>query len=417
MFLLRIHIIVFLAALSFKQTQAQSNFSYNEVDSWQQKSASEITEENVISAIGRLLKSETLMTNYTSVDKLKSLGYLAIAQSGFIGNLTDKYQRTGWWLLSYPVAIKYGLQVTNLIDERKNLEKSTIAAYQYWSDLKSRYSSSEMADLVFLTSPMAVEKYWNDSINYREEYNTIHQANDQLTQIKQLFNKHKFMTLVGPPEQLVVQVKSEYELSFKAIQEFIPISASQLESLNMEWVSNTYYPKIGELYIPISYQEDFDKLKSVIAQKTQEDQRMLASINDKRIKQLQGDVPDLNTYKPISYIVKMGDNLGQIAQRNHVNISSIRTWNGLKSDRIYAGQRLTVYVPINQKVIIAKKVEKKPVTPVLQHGEYQEYKVKPGDTLWSISKKYEHISIENIMIDNGIDEHIAPDQIIKIRNK
>ena len=416
MFFLRLHIIVFITALTFIQTHAQSNFFSNKAVSWQQESVNENTEERVLIAIDLLLKSESNIVDLTTVDKLKSLGYLAIAQSGFKGNLTDKYQRSGWWMLSYPVAIKYGLQVTNLIDERRNVEKSTIAAYHYWNDLKTYYASEELADLVFLKSPMALEKYWNDSINYPKEYVAIRNTNTQLVQLKQAYNKHKLINKVGPPEQLVVQVKSDQPLSFTAIQHFIHLPTSQIEALNLEWITNVFEPLLGELHLPVSYQEEFNKHKNNIAQKTQEDQRILAAINTKRVKQLQGEVPDLNTYKPISYKVKMGDNLGQIAQRNHVKIASIRSWNGLKSDRIYAGQRLTVYVPINQKVIIPKEVEKKATTN-LNPGEYQEYKVQPGDTLWSISKKYEHVSIENIMVDNGIDEHIAPDQIIKIRNK
>jgi peptidoglycan lytic transglycosylase D len=44
------------------------------------------------------------------------------------------------------------------------------------------------------------------------------------------------------------------------------------------------------------------------------------------------------------YRVKRGDTLASIAQRFDTNVSSIKTWNRLHSNRISAGQRLTVYI-------------------------------------------------------------------------
>ena len=45
----------------------------------------------------------------------------------------------------------------------------------------------------------------------------------------------------------------------------------------------------------------------------------------------------------IIYKVKSGDYLGRIAQRNHVTVKQLMTWNNLKSDRIREGQNLKIY--------------------------------------------------------------------------
>jgi membrane-bound lytic murein transglycosylase D len=42
------------------------------------------------------------------------------------------------------------------------------------------------------------------------------------------------------------------------------------------------------------------------------------------------------------YRVRSGDNLGAIAQRHGVSVSRLRQLNGLRNDRIYAGQSLRV---------------------------------------------------------------------------
>jgi len=45
----------------------------------------------------------------------------------------------------------------------------------------------------------------------------------------------------------------------------------------------------------------------------------------------------------ILYKVKKGDILGRIAQRNHVTVRQLKSWNNLKSDFIREGQKLKIY--------------------------------------------------------------------------
>ena len=44
----------------------------------------------------------------------------------------------------------------------------------------------------------------------------------------------------------------------------------------------------------------------------------------------------------VYYKVRRGDNLGKIAARHHTTVKNIKSWNGLRSDRIREGQRLKV---------------------------------------------------------------------------
>ena len=75
----------------------------------------------------------------------------------------------------------------------------------------------------------------------------------------------------------------------------------------------------------------------------------------------------VNTY----YRVRKGDTLGDIAQRNSINLTQLRSWNGLKSSRINIGDQLivkqeVVHEPIveSDEDIIASEVLDEKVSPV-----------------------------------------------------
>ncbi|KFN02950.1 LysM peptidoglycan-binding domain-containing protein [Bacillus clarus] len=97
------------------------------------------------------------------------------------------------------------------------------------------------------------------------------------------------------------------------------------------------------------------------------------------------------------YNVCNGDTLCDIARELGININSIKILNNLISNKIYAGQPLKV-----------KRVNQ------IQHTNYDYYTICHGDTLGSISKKF-NISVEKIKIDNSMDsDWTYVGQLIKI---
>jgi hypothetical protein len=72
--------------------------------------------------------------------------YLAIVESGFQNQLMSSAGAGGFWQLMEPTARELGLTVNALIDERKDIHKSTHAACKvlaaYYLDIKKRYGIS-----------------------------------------------------------------------------------------------------------------------------------------------------------------------------------------------------------------------------------------------------------------------------------
>lgn len=103
----------------------------------------------------------------------------------------------------------------------------------------------------------------------------------------------------------------------------------------------------------------------------------------------------------IRYKVKSGDYLGKIAEKYGVSVSSIKRWNGLRTNNLRIGQRLSIYprkiaTTSKPKTTTTKKAVKTP------SGNYETYTVKSGDSLWTISQKYSKVTVQNLKEWNNI---------------
>ena len=69
--------------------------------------------------------------------------YLALAESNF-GNVVSPSGAEGFWQFLKQTGIKYGLEITEEVDERYNVEKATEAACHYFQDAFQEYKSWTM---------------------------------------------------------------------------------------------------------------------------------------------------------------------------------------------------------------------------------------------------------------------------------
>lgn len=79
--------------------------------------------------------------------------YLAVAESGLSNNLVSPVGASGMWQFMKESAVKYGLEVTDEVDERYNIEKSTVAACKLIKDAYALYKSWTMAAASYNVGP------------------------------------------------------------------------------------------------------------------------------------------------------------------------------------------------------------------------------------------------------------------------
>ena len=95
--------------------------------------------------------------------------------------------------------------------------------------------------------------------------------------------------------------------------------------------------------------------------------------------------------------MKSGDFLGKISNQYNCKVSDIKRWNGLRGNKLKAGQILVIYSSKKTKTTPKSHPKNVPLKP----GEsYTYYTIKKGDTLWKIAEKHPGINLDDLIDHN-----------------
>ncbi|WP_106793768.1 LysM peptidoglycan-binding domain-containing protein [Aquimarina sp. Aq78] len=344
--------------------------------------------------------------------------YLAIVESALKPRAKSRVGATGLWQFMFGTGKMFGLEVSSYVDERMDPIMSTKAACKYLSNLYKVFGDWDLALASYNSGPGNVTKairrsggytnYWNIRHNLPRETAGYLPAFLATMYIFEYADKHGFKP--RKPEFAYFEtdtIRVKQMITLDQVSEYINIDIEELQFLN---------PSYKLDIIPYIKDEDYvlrlplDKIGSFV---TNEDQiyTLAKAEFDKREKPL----PKYREANDrIRYRVRSGDYLGKIARRYGVRVSQIKKWNGLRSNNLKIGQRLTIYPrrPVVDKP--RKTTTKKTLTRVAANSS-EVYTVKTGDTLWSISQKFKGVSVENLKNWNDISgSGIKPGMTLKL---
>jgi len=91
-----------------------------------------------------------------------------------------------------------------------------------------------------------------------------------------------------------------------------------------------------------------------------------------------------------SYTIQSGDSLSTIADKFGSSVADIKSANELNSNLLIAGKSLIIPQLINdtQTSSATQKIASASSTTRFNDNSISQYKIKSGDTLWSIARKY-----------------------------
>jgi len=339
--------------------------------------------------------------------------YLAIVESALNPRAKSHMGATGLWQFMFATGKMHGLDVSSYVDERMDPVRSTKAAAQYLSTLYRTFGDWDLVLAAYNSGPGNVTKairrsggstnYWDLRpylpretagyvpaflatlylYEYAEEHNfqpnlpNIAFFETDTLHIKQSITFDQISKVTGVEKEMLQFLNPSYKL------DLIPYVKDESYALRL--------PRSSVGLFVNNEAEIYDFAKTEIAEK-------------------ETSLPKLvKTEEKIRYRVKNGDYLGKIAQTYGVGVNSIKSWNNLKNNNLRIGQYLTIYPASTVSLSEASAASNNNIS------SSKKYTVKKGDSLWSISKKFPGITVQNLKSWNSItSSNLKPGTILKL---
>jgi membrane-bound lytic murein transglycosylase D len=333
---------------------------------------------------------------------------LAIVESALKPRAKSRVGATGLWQFMFATGKMYGLNVSSYVDERSDPIKSTEAASKYLAKLYEIFGDWDLALAAYNSGPGNVSKairrsggyenYWNIRPHLPREtagYLPAFLATMYIFEYAEEHGFKKHRPNFRYMETDTIHVKQM--ISLDQVSELLELPMEELQFLNPSYKLDIIPFIEGENYtlrLPRHAVGKFVNNEASIYEHVTNEM-------NKREKPLPQffDSETKSTYK-----VRSGDNLGKIARQFNVRVSQLKSWNGLRSNNIRIGQRLSVYKsqPATSTSSTTTNASSSSDSKSTTSNSAKTYKVRSGDSLWSISKKFPGVSMQNIQDWNDI---------------
>ena len=383
----------------------------------------------------------------------ENLSWLPLIESGFKIRALSKARALGLWQFIPSTGYKFGLSRNYYIDERLDPEKATRAAIAYLKELHNLFGDWTTALAAYNCGESRVlSTIRKQKINYLDNFWDLFQSLPKETSlyvprflatlyIMNNLNKYniKVDQSLSPLKYKTYEIKKRVKL--KDIAKAINVNSKILEDLNPELRYALLPPETYQLKIPDGkiqlFLSKIDTIKtysppspprtkyvyhrvrkgdtlSKIARKYKTSVRAISRTNhiNKRHKIIVGKMlkmPKSKSYisnkkissrqkkprKILRYKVRRGDNLWIIARKFGTTTKAIRAVNKLRNTRLRVGQRL--YITSSQNYI------KKPQKKIKAKKGNSTYRVKSGDNLFLIAKKY-NMNLNRFLALNNLNK-------------
>ncbi len=339
--------------------------------------------------------------------------YLSIVESALNPKARSRVGATGLWQFMYSTGKQYKLDVTSYVDERSDPIKATKASAQFLSKLYEIFGDWDLALAAYNSGPGNVNKairrsgghrnYWNIRRNLPRETAGYVPAFLTTMYIFEYAEEHGLKGKKADRpyfETDTVHVKSL--ITFDQISELVGISVEELKVLNPSYKLNVIPFIKGKNYalrLPKKAMGKFVNNEAQIYAHVKKELESKESPLPKLVKQAESN--------RIRYKVRSGDYLGKIAERYGVRVSQLKQWNGLRSNNLRVGQRLTIFP--RKRAVAASTSKKSQSTAATKTVSFppgtKTHTVRKGDSLWTISRQYPGVTIDNLKKWNGLQSN------------
>jgi membrane-bound lytic murein transglycosylase D len=362
--------------------------------------------------------------------------YLAVVESALNPKAVSRMGATGLWQFMYQTGKQYNLKIDSYVDERSDPLKSSDAAAQYMTNMYAIFGDWDLVLASYNSGPGNVTKairrsggqqnYWNIRKNLPKETQGYVPAFLATMYIYEYHNEHG----IKPDRAIIKQfatdtIRIKMQLSFKQISDLLDVPVAQLQLLNPSYKLNSvpfyqdqsHYLRLPQDKIAVFVSNE-DKIYAYAQREIDNRERpfqvtkAIVATDTLNYTQQRITLP-----KTKYYMVKRGDNLGEIATKYSVTVTDIKKWNRLKSNSVARGKSLKIFtnesvfqtikkeqkadslfiknIADKQQIAVSDvkfskedKTKKSPKTDTLSSNTASIYIVQKGDNLTTIAKNH-----------------------------
>ena len=319
------------------------------------------------------------------------LKYLSIVESALNPGAISHSGAGGLWQFMKPTAKMCGLKVGSYVDERMDPYKSSKAAALYLKQLYAMFGDWELVMAAYNAGPGRIksaikragtEDYWKLTKYLPVETRSYVPGFIAASYLMNFHDAHNIIPVY--PEMAMGELDTITIFDGMSITELARRSGMTVEfvrQLNPSFIRG-YIPASSSGYnliLPAASVELFNSGRSMEVPPVE-----LASESES------GDLStttlsiDGATYKVTTkskeHIVRSGDNLYTIAQRNNCTVKQLMAWNGLRDSRLSIGQHLEIRYT-TRELIPAVVEAALVVPPVRQDLTLQSLDILPFETI------------------------------------
>ncbi|MCU7835632.1 MAG: LysM peptidoglycan-binding domain-containing protein [gamma proteobacterium symbiont of Taylorina sp.] len=327
------------------------------------------------------------------------IALLPVVESAFKTNAYSRQKASGLWQFIPATGRYFGLKKTWWYDGRRDVYMSTDAALTYLSQLSKYYKGDWLLALAAYNAgagnvDKAIKKnrkkgkatdYW--SLDLPKE---TRRYIPKLLAISSLIqDKNKYHLNLHPinDEPYLKLVDTKSQINFALIAKLTGLSIDEIRSYNpafKQWATDPDGPH--HLLLPVN---------------------KIGNLTEKLA--LLSDTERMPWFR---HKIRSGENLGLIAQQYKISVKFLKQSNHLKNNHIRAGHYLLVPSSTGQQINTVSIQTSK--TNSSKNGLY---KVRQGDSFWSISRKFK-LSHKKLALINGLSttDTLSIGQLLKVQN-
>lgn len=331
--------------------------------------------------------------------------YLSMIESALTPHAVSHAKAVGLWQFIRSTGKMYGLNAEESywIDERRDPEKATRAAFRHMKDLYNEFGDWYLVLSAYNCGPGCVQRairrsrkqnpsYWELRRYLPREtkhYVPLYIATAMVAKDPEKYNFD--LDTIDYQEEYNYEVfRVDSAVKISALAECAGISVEEFKDLNPELIRSATPPDVRPYYVKIPY-GSYDTFAE----------------NFKNV-----EYEEIHPF--ITHRISRGETLSKIANKYGVSMQSIVQLNGMKSSRsiLRVGQELEIPADPNKFYTSNKKVKINP-------NEDITHRVRRGESLYSIARRY-GVNISDLRNYNNIsynDDKLNIGQVLIIAKK